>query len=201
MITHYRQELKGRILATAMREFSAKGISRVKMDDIAHELGISKRTLYELYSDKETLLLEGILASHQEANEHITAYAEQAEHNAMDIIMESYHTQMASIAEVSPVFFNELERYPRIAEYFEAQREQREREMYAFFERGIQEGYFLADLNYEIISSIGRAAVDYVMRDRMYERYRPDEIFRNVFTLLIRGFCTEKGIAQIDGHR
>lgn len=42
----YRQELRERILATAMNEFYTKGIKAVKMDDIAKRLSISKRTLY-----------------------------------------------------------------------------------------------------------------------------------------------------------
>ena len=58
--TLYRQELKGRILEMAMQEFMTNGIRKVKMDDIARMLGISKRTLYEIYQDKEAILFEGL---------------------------------------------------------------------------------------------------------------------------------------------
>ena len=51
-LSTYRQELKVRILQTAMREFKQKGIRDVRMDDIAGILGISKRTLYEIYENK-----------------------------------------------------------------------------------------------------------------------------------------------------
>ena len=43
--TKYRQELKERILKTAMAEFKQRGVKAVKMDDIANKLSISKRTL------------------------------------------------------------------------------------------------------------------------------------------------------------
>ena len=59
-LSTYRQELKVRILQTAMREFKQKGIRDVRMDDIAGILGISKRTLYEIYENKEELLLAGL---------------------------------------------------------------------------------------------------------------------------------------------
>ncbi len=36
--------------------FQAQGVKQVRMDDIARELSISKKTLYELFSDKEELL-------------------------------------------------------------------------------------------------------------------------------------------------
>lgn len=58
--TEYREQLKGRILQSAMHEFRTNGIKQVKMDDIARKLGISKRTLYEIYGNKEDLLMEGI---------------------------------------------------------------------------------------------------------------------------------------------
>ena len=54
----YRNALRGRILDVAMHAFATKGIRAVKMDDIAQSLTISKRTLYELYDNKEKLLLE-----------------------------------------------------------------------------------------------------------------------------------------------
>ena len=59
-VTAYRQELKGRILKESIKEFKKNGIKQVKMDDIANNLSISKRTLYEIYPNKEVLLLEGL---------------------------------------------------------------------------------------------------------------------------------------------
>jgi AcrR family transcriptional regulator len=50
--------LRARITEQAKQAFSAYGIKAVRMDDIAAAEGISKRTLYELYADKEALLLE-----------------------------------------------------------------------------------------------------------------------------------------------
>ncbi|MCH5330161.1 MAG: TetR/AcrR family transcriptional regulator [Alistipes sp.] len=44
------------IVENAMRMFVSQGIKSVRMDDIAQELGISKRTLYEMFGDKEELL-------------------------------------------------------------------------------------------------------------------------------------------------
>ena len=50
--------IKEQIMLTAFDLFSEHGIKNVSMDDIAHNASISKRTLYELFEDKETLLTE-----------------------------------------------------------------------------------------------------------------------------------------------
>ena len=46
---------KERIIEQAMHMFVSQGIKSVRMDDIAQQLGVSKRTLYELFGDKEGL--------------------------------------------------------------------------------------------------------------------------------------------------
>jgi AcrR family transcriptional regulator len=48
------------ILQTALEQFTKNGIKDVKMDYIASLLSISKRTIYELFNDKEQLLLEAL---------------------------------------------------------------------------------------------------------------------------------------------
>ena len=66
-----RPELRERIIDTAVEAFSAHGIKSITMDDIATSLGISKRTLYEVFSDKETLLEECILKGQKEGDEFL----------------------------------------------------------------------------------------------------------------------------------
>lgn len=51
----YRSDLKEKILEAATPMFYQHGIRKVKMDDIAKRLRISKRTVYEIYADKEDL--------------------------------------------------------------------------------------------------------------------------------------------------
>lgn len=50
---------KGRIIDQAMQMFVSQGIKSVRMDDIAQQLGVSKRTLYEMFGDKERPALPG----------------------------------------------------------------------------------------------------------------------------------------------
>jgi AcrR family transcriptional regulator len=49
-------ELRERILERARDEFLARGFSKVTLDEIASDLGISKKTLYKSYPSKEELL-------------------------------------------------------------------------------------------------------------------------------------------------
>ena len=50
-----KSEVRKRILDKASEAFKVHGIKSVHMDDLAVSLGISKRTIYELFHDKEHL--------------------------------------------------------------------------------------------------------------------------------------------------
>lgn len=92
--TAYRKELRERILAASMEEFRKHGVRAVKMDDIASRLGISKRTLYEIYSNKETLLLEGMKMYEEDIDAYMTRFVESDEHNVIETIIEFYNLQI-----------------------------------------------------------------------------------------------------------
>ena len=72
-ITAYRENLRNKILNTAMTLFKQRGIKAVRMDDIATEMGISKRTLYEIYSNKEDLLYECVKNDGKTMTERLSA--------------------------------------------------------------------------------------------------------------------------------
>ena len=66
-----KRQVKEKVACVAAEAFMRKGIKNVKMDDIAATLSISKRTLYELYSDKEELLLEVVKLHREEMKKYM----------------------------------------------------------------------------------------------------------------------------------
>lgn len=194
--TIYRQELKGKILVTAMSLFKREGIKRVKMDDIAQALSISKRTLYETYENKEQLLCEGVIYEHQLRQEQLRQFTEQAE-NEIEVVMEFIRQEIVLLGGVNPLFFSELAKYERVVELLNEEHEQKRLHSMEFVKMGVEKGYFRSDINYDIVTKMSDAVVQHVMMTRMYEEYPLSEIFRNHVDILFRGICTDKGIAAL----
>lgn len=80
-----RSELRNLVLKQAAKAFFSQGIRTVHMDDIAASLSISKRTLYELFHDKQQLLLEVLCFQRNEMHAHMEKIASKAE-NALEVI-------------------------------------------------------------------------------------------------------------------
>lgn len=196
--TCYKLELHNRILKAAMTEFLHKGVKSVKMDDIANTLAISKRTLYEIYSNKEELLLEAVRIHEQEFNDHMLQYSLDKNHNVMDIIIEFYKKKLLAIADVSPLFLVELRKYKQVVEYLERMNAERHNNALLFFCRGVKEGFFRSDLNFDIILKTSSASANYAMETQMYKNYSITAIMHNTIFLYLRGICTTKGIKVLD---
>ncbi len=194
--TLYRQELKGKILITAMSLFEQKGIKCVKMDDIAKELSISKRTLYELYENKEQLLYEGVRFQHAQRSQYMRHYAQQAQ-NEMEIVMEAIRSNLQYLGHVNPQFFIDIHKYVRVLDFLHQQHEEQRANSIHFMESGVEHGYFRPDVNYDIVSRMGDAVMTHVMETKMYKNYPMRDIFKNYVNVLLRGLCTEKGLAEL----
>ena len=196
--TAYRASLRERIIEKAMQEFSMHGIRAVKMDDLAADLGISKRTLYEIFRDKETLLFEGIKIYSARKQEYMRSYAEDERHHVIDIIMEAYHMKVEEVRSVNPLFYLDLMKYPKLAQHMkESQQESREGFL-AFMKRGVDDGYFRPGVNYELVPHIFDALGQYILTNSLVQQYSVEELFSNCFLIALRGFCTDKGLHTID---
>jgi AcrR family transcriptional regulator len=196
--TLYRQELKERILKVAMQEFKLKGIKSFKMDDIASLLSISKRTLYEIYANKEDLLLEGIQKDQDDLLLYIHDFAAKPENNVMDVMIEFFRIKMESLTLVTPQFFTELHKYQSIVNFLAKRHADDDLKAEMFFKKGIEEGFFRKDFDYKIVMRISNAAMAHVMETQMYKEYDLQYVFRNVIFLFVRGFCTIKGLNKVD---
>lgn len=197
-VTSYREQLREKILKTSMEEFKSKGIRAVKMDDIAALLGISKRTLYEIYSNKEELLLECVKFQEEQYDAHMISFEKDPSNNVIDIIIEFYNKQIQWLSGVNPLYFSDIQKYRQVVLYFERRNSERKQNKMIFYQRGIREGVFRGDVDYDVLSRILNAAIEYIKQTQMYKEYDLARILNNIIILFIRGVCTYDGIKQFD---
>jgi AcrR family transcriptional regulator len=197
-LTEYKKELRGKLLATAMAEFASRGIKAVKMDDIAAKLGISKRTMYEIYSTKEDILLEGILKHDEKEERQFAEYIAMEPRTTMDIMIEFFRMQMKAASSVCPQFYSDLHKYQNVLKALAKKHSERDKRALDFFKKGIDEGYFRSDFDYTLLLTVVRQSMQYVMDNQLYKQYGTQRLFRNMIMLFIRGFATQKGIQEFD---
>lgn len=196
-LSAYRQGLKGKILDTAMTLFAKNGIKAVKMDDIARALNISKRTIYELYENKEVILFEGIKRYNQRREEEMSQFV-KGNTNVMDIILNVYKVKVEEFRFTNPLFYDDLEKYPDVMAYLEKSREENRKELIAFLNKGVKEGYFREDINNDLVTILFDSIGQLFLQKRLYARFSIESVLNNIMFISLRGICTIKGIEVLD---
>lgn len=197
-INQYRQELRNKIIDYAMAVFYKRGVKAVKMDEISRGLHVSKRTVYEIFGDKEELLLAGMKMQQAKEMQALEEFANTQARNVIDIISYVYKLQMRRNEQVGVVFYEEIHKIPRVVEFMREYHSKEREEGGKFFATGVKEGLFRPELNYEVLSEVGHVAMEEIMHRQLYRIYSMQELFDNYVLTVIRGFCTERGLMALD---
>ena len=191
------EALRLHIIEAASQAFHAQGIKNVTMDDIAHSLTISKRTLYQVFSDKEELLL-ACIRKHTEENE---AYLEShiaEDSNVMEFLLTIMAQKMKEMHTIKPSFFTEILKYPKVMDYFNHKQMMQENDAVNFLNKGIEQGYFRNGINFHIVYNQLSEGVNTIIRNKVLTSYPQIEVFRNTVIPYIRGCATQKGVEMMD---
>lgn len=189
--------LQGRIVKTAMQLFLQRGIKNVTMDELAHTLAISKRTLYEVFNDKEELLLTGIKAIEKWTHERLTEFIPKA-NNILEVILFDFELKFNEIDNVNPAFFYDLHRFDKVMEHIAERRKQQRIIAINTIKEGQKQKIFRHDINPELVYDMMTGFHDLMQQNATTQMYQPREIlFNTVFTYL-RGCTTQQGLKIMD---
>lgn len=196
-LTGYKLSLQDRITEQACQLFTTHGIKAVTMDDVARQLAISKRTLYEIFGTKEALLL-AIIVDYRKKHGELLREKLAGCSDVMDILLVVYRDKIEEFRHVNPLFYSELSHYPQLLQGLQSDREEQRRQFLKFMERGISEGYFRQDINYTLVEQLFNELGRYLMKSELYRHHDIEDLFRNVIFVTLRGLCTTKGVQRLD---
>jgi AcrR family transcriptional regulator len=194
-------DYKQRIIEEAAVMFRTYGIKSVTMDLLATHMGISKRTIYEVFKDKDELLA-GVLKWMTIRQREVMEKALNESDNVIEAIFRMMNTMMEHFKSMSPAFQMDIKRYHMdIAKKLENHDQLpyvKNNEI--IIEKGIKDGVFRKDIDVKIINKC-MLEVAKMSNDR--EIFPPDDfmsadVIRNVYINYLRGICTQKGLDLID---
>ena len=90
--------------------FGKYGIKSMTMDSLAEELGISKRTIYERFKDKDTLLFEVIRYYKNLTQQEALRLIDQSD-NAIEALFRIIKMTIDQMMRMSPSFFHDFKKY------------------------------------------------------------------------------------------
>lgn len=185
------------VLTYTMRAFMERGIKSVTMDDIAEGLSMSKRTLYEMFQDKETLLLESLKLYRQLFMQDMERYARTSD-NVLAIILYSFKKKLDELRVTDMRFYRDMNRYPNVMAYLKAFHGRDARRSVEAFLQGVRQGLFREDINYEIVQVLIAEQMKLLFETEGWKRFTATDMFRAIVLVNVRGICTPEGNRILD---
>ena len=181
--------------------FRAYGIRAVTMDMLSSRLGISKRTLYEVFRDKDELL-KGVMEWMSEIQRELMDKIMNESENIIEAIFKLLSIMSDHYKEMSPAFKKDMKRfYSHVLENDDLSRElPYHRQNSEILKRGMREGVFRDDIDIEITN---RCLTEFSKLSQESDSVSPDtvmdeDVMRNIFINYMRGISTPKGLELIN---
>ncbi|MCK7589236.1 TetR/AcrR family transcriptional regulator [Subsaxibacter sp. CAU 1640] len=195
--------MKEDILKTAAELFLTYGFKSVTMDDIANAMGISKKTVYQHFENKNDLVEETTLFMFKLISEGIEDIRKE-ERNPIDEIFEIKRFLMRNLKDEKSSPQYQLEKYyPKIfKDIKEKQFCVMEDCVACNLERGVKNGLYRDSINVEFISKIYFTCMMALKDKELFplNNFSMRNLMNNYLEYHLRGICTPKGLQLLDNY-
>ena len=194
------EELKN-ILLKARDLYMKYGIKSITMDDVARELGISKKTLYQYVTDKDDLVGKFIdyeIAIRQEE----ICKCFRIGLNAVEELFEISLFMNKMMRDQNPATEYDLKKY--YPQHFQKTLNARREGVYNYIllnlKKGIKEGLYRKEMNKEVIAKLYLWRIENTQLSELFsaEEFSSIRLFVELLTYHVRGIATEKGIIELE---
>jgi AcrR family transcriptional regulator len=197
--------IKSHIITEAGKLFRKYGVKSVTMDDIAKQMGISKRTIYQHLQDKDELvniLLEARITTHE------CGLAKNAK-----LGEDAVHEVFLSLAEVNvwlttfnrKLFYDLQKYYPAAwARLRDFKEKSLAKTISRNLKRGLGEGIYRKDMNIDVLTGLRLSHTQMLLNtEGQYGRhsYSIAQVAEEVTTHYLYGICNTKGIKLIEKYK
>ena len=183
--------------------FSRFGVKNLTMDDIAKELGMSKKTIYQHVNNKADLVRLSLEEFLKEEKANLKAILASTE-NSVDTIIQLAYYFHGQIREFNPYVLNDLQKYyPDCWAILNDYR-------YSYFhtviadniDNGIREGLYRKDMNADIIAKIYIKGFEILLDQDLFpqKKYVFLEVYKEFLKYHLRGIVSAEGLKLLETH-
>jgi AcrR family transcriptional regulator len=196
-------ESKKRIEDQARELFMRFGIRSVSMDDIAGAVGMSKKTIYASFADKDALV-EAVIGRHiSESEQKITELIRESI-NAVDEILMTVRLFESQFRNLNPIVLHDLRKFHPSAYRLIEQHKQLFvlQTMQANMFRGIREGLFRADMHVDVMSRFQLESMMLAFDTQLFptDQFNLADVSQEIQKHYLFGMCTPYGQTMVLNH-
>lgn len=190
------QDIKDKIIKGSEELFMKYGVRSISMDDIARHLSVSKKTLYQHFTDKEEIITQVSQTHLDRTTNQMNDLREEAE-NAIDELAKISVCIKQNMEEMNPSLLFDLQKYhPKAwAVWMDHKSKHIYESVVRNLKQGIEDGHFRTEIKTEIIASTRLMLIEAVFDERIFpkNKFNLVEVHSEIFDHFVYGICTDKG--------
>lgn len=195
---------KDRILEGAEELFFKAGIRSVTMDEIARHLGMSKKTIYQFYRDKDDIVSALIQSRLEQDKEELCSIGSKSSNVMEELINMMKHSE-EFFSRVNPILIHDLQKYyPEAWAFFQQFKANVVIDsMQQILDRGIEQGYVRADIDTKVMARMRVWQIELGFDSSLYphNEFNSWKVQLQFLEHFIYGICTEKGYQVINQYK
>ncbi|RYZ31115.1 MAG: TetR/AcrR family transcriptional regulator [Chitinophagaceae bacterium] len=197
-------EPKERILVRAHELFNKYGIRSVSMDDISAGLGMSKKTLYQYFADKEELV-DACFSGVMEHNRHQCLADQKRAENSIHELFLAFDMTQEVFAEMNPSVLYDLQKYHPAAykKFHEFKYGFLYKVITSNLEKGIKEELYRPEIDVDVLTRLRIESVMLPFNGDVFPNNRTHliHIEQQIFEHFLFGLVTSKGQKLIQKYK
>lgn len=189
-------DIRDNIVKTAEDLFIRLGFKRVTMDDIAKELAISKKTIYQYFKDKNEIVCS-VTSKYLGQEKCQILELEDDSENVIEYLVKLSKQLRRHMGTINPAAMDDLKKYfPEGWKiYLQFKQETFLKSIIKILKQGIDEGYFRPDIDPEVLAIMRMEQIQMAFDESVFPRNRFDfmEVQGQFLRHFMAGILTEKG--------
>jgi len=195
-----REEIRQRAISTTSEILMRTGDLSVRMDDVAQELSVSKRTLYEIFGNKEELLIE-CMKAHSARMSKLMEKEMEGEDDVLTVFIRHLEVIINESRENDHANFADMDKYPKLKKLFNEHLREMAQRLRKFMELGVKQSVFRDDLNMDVIMKAFSVMGKMAKEESGKGEFRYDELIDGTMVVLLRGIATPQGFEKLEKYR
>jgi AcrR family transcriptional regulator len=193
-----------RILAGSLELFLKAGIKSVTMDDIARQIGMSKKTIYQYFKDKDDLVNALVSKQLREDKDNLCAIIEEPGNVIEQMIGMMKHSE-EFLGRINPVFIHDLQKYHPEAwkQFMVFKKDVLVTTIENLLTVGKKEDYIRADIDVKVMARMRVSQIEMGFNAELFpiSEFSPWHVQYQFMEHFTYGVCTTKGRKVLDKYK
>lgn len=193
-------EIKEEIIQKALNHFIKNGSKIITMDDIANEFGLSKKTLYSMFENKETLINEAVDLMWKNYLKDVNAILESDDNPIQKIIL-IYKKAIEVLSTVEPIFIVSLRKYHNkvMCQYADNRSSLIDKIILPLLEDAQKNGLIATNVNIALFSEVNLTDFDErIWKNNFLAHYSKEEALEYFIIRRLRGILSNDFLHLIE---